>query len=35
MFDEHYRQTGVGGTTGDHAELAPPRTYGVNLKFDF
>jgi iron complex outermembrane receptor protein len=35
LFDKHYYQTGVGGTTGDHGELAPPRTYGVNLKFDF
>lgn len=35
LFDERYYQTGVGGTTGDHSELAPPRTYGVNLKFDF
>ncbi len=35
MFDERYYQTGVGGTTGDHSEYAPPRTYGVNLKFDF
>jgi iron complex outermembrane receptor protein len=35
MFDKHYYQTGVGGTTGDHGELAPPRTYGVNLKFDY
>ncbi len=35
IFDEHYYYTGVGGTTGDHGELAAPRTYGVNLKFDF
>ncbi|MCW1428197.1 TonB-dependent receptor [Novosphingobium sp. JCM 18896] len=35
MFDERYYQTGVGGTTGDHSEYAPPRTYGVSLKFDF
>ena len=35
LFDERYYQTGVGGTTGDHSELAPPRTYGVALKFDF
>lgn len=35
IFDKHYYQTGVGGTTGDHGELAPPRTYGVNVKFDF
>jgi iron complex outermembrane receptor protein len=35
MFDERYYQTGVGGTTGDHSEYAAPRTYGVNLKFDF
>lgn len=35
LFDERYYQTGVGGTTGDHSELAPPRTYGVAVKFDF
>ena len=35
IFDERYYQTGVGGTSGDHSELASPRTYGVNVKFDF
>lgn len=35
MFDERYYYTGVTGTTGDQGILAAPRTYGVNVKFDF
>ncbi len=35
LTDKQYYHTAAAGTTGDHAELAPPRTYGVNLTFDF
>jgi iron complex outermembrane receptor protein len=35
LTDKQYYVVAVGGSTGDHGELAAPRTYGVNLKFDF
>ncbi len=35
LTDKQYYIVAVGGSSGDHGELAAPRTYGVNLKFDF
>ena len=35
MTNKHYYVVGASGSTGDHGELAAPRTYGLNLKFDF
>jgi iron complex outermembrane receptor protein len=33
--DKQYYVTGTAGGNGDQGALAAPRTYGVNLKFDF
>ena len=33
--NKKYYVTQLGSGTGDHGELNPPRTYGVNLTFDF
>jgi iron complex outermembrane recepter protein len=35
LTDKQYYVVAVGGSTGDHGELGAPRTYGVNVKFDF
>ena len=35
ITDKQYLVTAAGNGGGDHAELAAPRTYGVNVKFDF
>jgi iron complex outermembrane recepter protein len=35
ITDKEYYVTQLGSGTGDHGELAAPRMYGVNLKFDF
>ncbi len=35
LTDKQYYVVGAAGGPGDHGELAAPRTYGVNLKFDF
>ncbi len=35
ITDKKYYVTQLGSGLGDHGELNPPRTYGVNLKFDF
>ena len=35
LTDETYHVQKLGSALGDLAVLAPPRTYGVNIKFDF
>lgn len=35
LTDTRYRQSSVGTPTADQGVLAPPRTYGANLKLDF
>ncbi len=35
LTDRHYYAAASASGNGDHGELGPPRTYGVNLKFDF
>ena len=34
LTDQHYYITGTGSSSADRGELAPPLTYGLNLKFD-
>lgn len=35
ILDERYFTTKLGSGTGDHGELRPPMTYGVNVTFDY
>jgi len=35
LTDARYYIEGNGGSTADAGQLAPPRTFGVNFKFDY